>query len=330
MVNANLQMMSVPAFVCGVLLFASVSCSTESKSTLKEPFTKEELGELLFFDPILSQNNQISCASCHLPEYAFADTAALSKGVDGKLGTRNTPSAMNQNARSFFFHDGRAETLEEQAAGPIENPVEMNLPLAEAIKRLNLHEQYSSYFKKIYAKRPDRESILDAIASYERTLETSNSPFDRYMHGDTTAISVSAKRGQDIFNVKGKCFDCHFGPDFTGDEFRNIGLYNAQELNDPGRYEITKNKADIGKFKVPGLRNIAVTAPYMHNGSFRTLREVIDYYDTPQHFVKGSINADTLLTKPLNLTEQEKSDLLEFLKSLTDDRFRDIETKRNT
>jgi cytochrome c peroxidase len=304
-----------------------IACSTENKSTHAEPTTREELGALLFSDPILSQGNQISCASCHIPEYAFADTVALSKGVDGKTGKRNAPSAMNQGARNFFFHDGRAETLEQQAAGPIENPVEMNLPLAEAVKKLNKNEQYIHYFKKIYDQRPDRESILDALASYERTLETDNSPFDRYMRDDTMAVSESVKRGHKIFNVKGKCFDCHFGPDFTGDEFKNIGLYNARELNDAGRYEITKNQEDIGKFKVPGLRNVSVTGPYMHNGMFKTLREVIDYYDAPQHFVKGSINTDTLLLKPLNLTEQEKQDLIEFLKSLTDARFKTTHSK---
>ncbi|MGB3948727.1 MAG: cytochrome c peroxidase [Bacteroidia bacterium] len=307
-------------FIIFCLFF--ISCNNANEQNKTAPTTKEELGKLLFSDPILSQNNQISCASCHIPEYAFADTSAVSKGVDGKTGTRNTPSAMNQNARNFFFHDGRAETLEEQAAGPIENPVEMNLPIAEAIKKLNNNKEYHTYFNNIYKKSADRESILDAIAAFERTLETSNSPFDRYMKGDSTAISKSAQRGQEIFNVKGKCFDCHFGPDFTGDDFKNIGLYNGKELNDRGRAEITKNDADIGKFKVPGLRNIAVTAPYMHNGMFKTLTEVIDYYNTPTDFVKGSINTDTLIQKPLNLTAQEKIDLLEFLKSLTDERFK--------
>lgn len=308
------------------IIFCSliVSCSNNEKTSKTAPTTKEELGELLFFETLLSQNNKVSCASCHIPAYAFSDTSAVSKGVDGKTGTRNTPSAMNQNARSFFFHDGRAESLEEQAAGPIENPVEMNLPIAEAIKKLNENKEYHEYFNKIYNKSADRESILDAIAAFERTLETSNSPFDRYMKGDSTAISISAQRGQEIFNVKGKCFDCHFGPDFTGDDFKNIGLYNGKELNDRGRSEITKNDADIGKFKVPGLRNISVTAPYMHNGMFKTLTEVIDYYNTPTDFVKGGVNLDTLVQKPLNLTTQEKTDLLEFLKSLTDDRFKTI------
>lgn len=317
-------MKTLPKLLFVIFCSLIMSCSNNEKASKTAPTTKEELGELLFFDTLLSQNNKVSCASCHIPAYAFSDTSAVSKGVDGKTGTRNTPSAMNQNARSFFFHDGRAESLEDQAAGPIENPVEMNLPIAEAIKKLNNNKEYHEYFNKIYNKSADRESILDAIAAFERTLETSNSPFDRYMKGDSTAISKSAQRGQEIFNVKGKCFDCHFGPDFTGDDFKNIGLYNGKELNDRGRSEITKNDDDLGKFKTPGLRNIAVTAPYMHNGMFKTLTEVIDYYNTPTDFVKGGINLDTLVQKPLNLTTQEKKDLLEFLKSLTDDRFKTI------
>jgi cytochrome c peroxidase len=301
--------------------------NSQNKPTTKEPTTKEELGALLFADPILSQNNKISCTSCHLPQYAYSDTVAFSKGVGEKLGTRNAPSAMNQGSRNFFFHDGRAETLEQQAGGPIENPLEMNLPLTEAVKKLNQDLNYFNYFKNIYHENPNKENLADALASFERTLESGDSPFDKFMHDDTNAISESAKRGQKIFNVKGKCFDCHYGPDFTGDEFKNIGLYNAKELNDEGRYVVTKNKTDIGKFKVPGLRNVALTAPYMHNGMFKTLRDVINYYDTPQQFVKGSVNTDTLLLKPLNLSEQEKTDLLEFLKCLTDERFKSIAKK---
>lgn len=308
-------------------LFLFACNSNESREPKKEPTTKEELGELLFSDPILSQNNQISCASCHIPAFAFSDTTKLSKGVDGKLGTRNTPSAMNQSSRNFFFHDGRAESLEEQAAGPIENPVEMNLPVAEAIKKLNTDKNYQAYFKKIYKESPNRANLLDAIAAFERTLETSNTPFDRFMKKDEKAISEAAKRGQIIFNEKGKCFDCHFGPDFTGDQFRNIGLYNGKDLNDEGRFIVTKDSADLGKFKVPGLRNITVTGPYMHNGMFKTLTEVIDYYNTPTEFVKGSINSDSLLLKPLELTKEEKSDLLEFLYTLTDDRFKAVSKK---
>lgn len=287
----------------------------------KEPSSKEELGELLFFDPILSRDKTISCASCHKPEFAFGDNVALSFGVDSAIGTRNTPSAMNVASRSFFFHDGRAETLEEQAIGPIENPVEMDLPVNEAVRRLNEDPEYSKFFMKIFGKKATRENLAESIAAYERTLETSDTPFDRFMQGDELAMSEAAKRGQVLFNEKAKCFDCHFGPDFTGDEFRNIGLYNGKDLNDAGRFVVTKDSADIGKFKVPGLRNIAVTAPYMHNGMFRTLREVIDFYNDPEQFVKGSVNIDTLLQQPLDLSEQEKQDLEAFLHALTDVRF---------
>ena len=310
-------------FLTCLSIITIIACNNSGNNpTVKEPATKEELGQLLFFDPILSETNKISCASCHIPQHAFADTSAFSKGVHGRLGGRNTPSAMNQTARNFLFWDGRAETLEQQAGGPIENPVEMNLPLTEAVKKLTVDANYLKYFKSIYNENPNKENLLAAIAAFERSLETINSPFDRFMRTDTLAISESAKRGQKIFNKKGKCFDCHFGPDFTGDEFKNIGLYNAKELNDVGRFAITNNKEDIGKFKVPGLRNIAITGPYMHNGMFKTLAEVIDYYNTPQQFVKGSINADKQLLTPLNLTTSEKSDLIEFLKSLTDDRFK--------
>ncbi|MBL7931734.1 MAG: cytochrome-c peroxidase, partial [Bacteroidia bacterium] len=139
---------------------------------------------------------------------------------------------------------------------------------------------------------------------------------------DTTLMSESAKRGLNIFNTKGKCFDCHFGVDFTGsDRFKNIGLYNGKDLNDRGRFDITGNEKDLGAFKTPGLRNIAQTAPYMHNGMFKSLEEVIDYYNEPDKFVSNSINRDTLLSKPLGLSKEEKKDLKNFLLSLSDERF---------
>lgn len=303
-----------------------IGCTTDAKKAgeqkpRKEPASIEELGELLFFDPLLSKDRTISCASCHKPEFAFADNVPLSFGVDSSLGTRNTPSAMNMGARTLFFHDGRAGSLEEQALGPIENPVEMDVPVSEVVRRLNEDPEYSKFFKKIFGKKADSENLSQAIAAFERTLETSDTPFDRFMNGDENAISESAKRGQVIFNEKAKCFDCHFGPDFTGDDFRNIGLFNGKDLNDSGRYVVTRDPSDLGRFKVPGLRNITVTAPYMHNGMFKTLREVIEFYNDPKQFVKESVNIDTLLMKPLRLTAQEMQDLEEFLETLTDDRF---------
>lgn len=306
-----------------ISVFYSCGSSSDSKEkTLKEPSTIEQLGELLFNDSILSRGNQVSCASCHKPEFAFADNTPVSFGVDSLKGGRNTPSAMNQSGRVFQFWDGRMETLEEQAAGPIENPVEMDLPLSAAVDKLNKHEQYRKFFIKIFGHPADKKSVTDAIAAFERTLETSNSAFDNYMSGkDTTQFTESAKRGREIFNVKGKCFDCHFGPDFTTDLFRNIGIFNGKDLNDSGRFVVTRDPMDIGRFKTPGLRNVAMTAPYMHNGMHKTLREVIDYYNEPDKFINNSVNRDTSLAKPLGLTEQDKKDLEAFLVSLTDARF---------
>jgi cytochrome c peroxidase len=302
-------------------LIGLFSCS-ETPIGLKEPSTEAQLGELLFFDPILSKDSSVSCASCHKPEFAFSDNVAFSKGVGGKTGNRNTPPVMNLSARNFLFWDGRSESLEDQCRGPIENPAEMDLPLSELIKRLYRHKQYLSFFSKLYKQQPNSENITKAIAEYERTLETNDTPFDDFMNkADTSHFSVSAQRGQIIFNEKAKCFDCHFGPDFTGDQFRNIGLFNGKDLNDSGRFVVTRKAADLGKFKTPGLRNITITAPYMHNGLFKTLREVIDYYDTPDKFVGNSQNRDTLLQRPLNLTETEKKDLENFLLTLTDRRF---------
>ena len=285
------------------------------------PQTSEDLGRLLFEDPILSSDQSISCASCHIPAFAFSDTSAVSLGVGGQKGTRNTPAVTNMSARSAFFWDGRAGTLEQQVVQPIENPVEMNLPLPIALERLRGSARYKGFFQAIYGRQPDSLTLADALASFIRTLETGNTPFDRWMRGNDTAMSAAAVRGRQIFMTTGKCFDCHFSPDFTGDEFRNIGLLDGKTLNDPGRFAITKDSTDLGKFKVPGLRNIAVTGPYMHDGSFRTLREVIDYYDQPDKFVTHSLNRDSLLAKPLGLTEQNKQDLEAFLLALTDRRF---------
>lgn len=287
------------------------------------PATKEQLGEQLFFERMLSADRTKSCASCHIPAFGFADTVAFSIGVKGHSGLRNAPSCANMSSRDLFFFDGRATSLEDQVRFPIEDSNEMALPINEAVKRLRADKNYVIWFRKIYGEQPTVQNLSAAIAAFERTLETSKTPFDRYMNGDENAISESAKRGREIFmGTKAKCFDCHFSPDFTGDEFRNIGLYDEVNLKDKGRYNITKNKDDLGKFKVPGLRNVAVTAPYMHNGMFRTLKEVIEYYDNPYKIVPNPINIDTLTAKPLGLTPQEKADLEQFLLTLTDDRFK--------
>lgn len=310
--------------VAGLLLaavfFIQATC-------IDEPSDKASLGKALFFDPVLSKDSTVSCASCHRPQFAFADTSAVSKGVGGVPGVRNTPSAMNVRLQRAFFWDGRAKTLEEQALAPIANPVEMDLPVEEALKRLRTNSRYEPLFRKIFNSEPTRTNLAEALAAFERTLETSDSPFDDWKFSDQpNAVSDAVKRGFALFNGKGKCIECHFGADFTTNEFRNIGLFNGKSLNDSGRYSVTGNKEDIGKFKVGSLRNIAVTAPYMHNGMLKSLREVIEFYDDPAKLVRDAINTDSLLQKPLHLTEEEKKDIEAFLVSLTDKQFQPVKT----
>jgi cytochrome c peroxidase len=230
---------------------------------------------------------------------------------------------MNVALQSAFFWDGRAKTLEDQALAPIENPAEMDLPIDKAIIRLQKNEKYKKYFRKIFNGDPSRQNVAEAIAAFERTLETSESSFDAWkFNGDSTAVGDAVKRGFIVFNKKGKCVRCHFGSNFTLNEFRNVGLFNGKELNDSGRAVISGNEGDVGKFKTAALRNVAITGPYMHNGMFKSLKEVIDFYNNPGKIVPDAINRDSLLAKPLGLTKQEKEDLEAFLFSLTDKRFK--------
>ncbi|MBL7812802.1 MAG: c-type cytochrome [Bacteroidetes bacterium] len=282
----------------------------------KGPVNETELGKMLFFDPVLSQNGTVSCASCHKPEFAFADTVAFSKGFDGRPTARNTPSAMNVSSRGLLFWDGRSPSLEHQALQPVINPVEMGMSLEQAVKRLRKSGYYRKAFHKIYHSAPTAALVGKAIAAYERTLETGDAPMDRFLAGDINAVNAEAIRGREIFLQKGHCFDCHFGPDYTADEMRNIGIFDGKKYTDSGRWQVTRKPEDIGKFKVPGLRNIALTAPYMHNGMFRTLEEVVEYYDDPRKFIPEQLYTDTLI-KPLQLSTREKADLVMFLKSLT-------------
>lgn len=289
-----------------------------------------ELGKRLFFDPLLSKDRTISCASCHKPERAFADDRVVSPGVGGQLGTRNAPSVMNASGRTTLFWDGRAETLEDQAVFPIQNPVEMALPIAEALERVNGNATYREQFQLAYDGPATPRSLGRALAAFEKTLDTLNSPYDRYAHGDDAAVSDSARRGRLLFIGRGKCAECHSGEDFTSDRFRNIGLFDGGRFNDRGRGAVTGKPEDDGQFKVPSLRNVAVTAPYMHNGMFKTLREVIDYYDQPDKTVPAAKGRDATLNLALQLTEQEKADLEAFLRALTDDRFAVVASTAST
>lgn len=302
------------AFVVLLVQLGFMSASDEIQ-------TREQLGSKLFFDNILSKDQTVNCSSCHRPEFAFADTAVFSKGIGGKLTSRNSPGLTNLSGRTHFFWDGRASSLEEQALGPITSPDEMGLPIEEAIERLNNDKFYADAFKKVFKTAPNKDNLLKALAAFERTLETNNSPYDRYINGDDNAMSEAAIRGRLLFIGKGNCNNCHSGEDFTADRFKNIGLYNGKTLNDAGRFSITKDSTVLGEFKIPGLRNVALTAPYMHNGKFKTLRSVIEYYNNPSVVVNDGINRDLSLDKPLNLSDQEMDDIVAFLGALTDDRF---------
>ncbi len=305
--------------LCVAVSLVVISSSFEEQGSVIN--AKAALGKRLFSEKLLSRDSSVSCASCHKPNYAFADTVAFSKGVDGKLTKRNTPSVLNMKNRPYYFWDGRAASLEEQSLMPVQNPDEMGLPIATAIERLNQSIVYKALFKKIFKQEPNEKNLAAAFAAYEQTLETVDSKFDDWSN-NVKNLTAAEERGRKLFiGDKAKCFDCHKREDFTTDEFKNIGLYNERSLNDAGLFYITKKIGDKGKFKTPGLRNIAVTAPYMHNGIFKTLEDVVDYYNDPLKFVPDAINIDDALKKPLGLTGKEKKDLVSFLKTLTDKKY---------
>ena len=308
---------AVSLFIFSFLLLLSFSFKTGSVDIT----TKAALGKKLFSEKILSKDSTVSCASCHNPKFAFADTSAFSIGIGGKLTKRNTPSVLNMKNRPYFFWDGRAASLEEQSLMPIQNPDEMGLDIEEAVKRLNASAEYKMLFKKIFEQRPDAKNLAAAFAAFEETLETVDSKFDDWSN-NLGKLTAQEERGRQLFvGDKAKCFDCHRMEDFTTDEFKNIGLYDERKLNDAGLYNITKKENDKGKFKTPGLRNVAVTAPYMHNGMFKTLEEVLNYYNSPDWFIENAVNRDDALRTPLRLTAQEKKDIMALLKTLTDKKF---------
>ena len=308
----------LPLLIAGFTIVIVSSFFKEENADVK---TKAGLGKKLFSEKILSKDSSVSCASCHLPKFAFADTIPFSIGIEGRLTKRNTPSVLNMKNRPYYFWDGRAASLEAQALMPIQNPDEMGLPIDEAVQRLNASKGYRMLFQKIFNQKATAKNLAAAFSAYEQTLETVNSKFDDWSN-NLKKLTATEERGRALFvGDKARCFDCHSMEDFTTDEFKNIGLYNGKELNDAGLFNLSNKDTDRGKFKTPGLRNIAVTAPYMHNGMFKTLEEVMEYYNNPQKFVPDAINIDDALKSPLNLTEKEKKDLIAFLKTLTDKKY---------
>ena len=295
-----------------------------------------QLGHFLFYDPILSKDSSMSCSSCHLPEGSFTDNLALSPGVDGLEGKRSAMSLINAGFyTNGFFWDGRSATLEHQALQPVENPVELNTQWETVEGRLRKHTDYPARFRKAFgiadSKEISRDLAVKAIAQFERTLISSGtSKYDRKFLNHEIGIDFSEEefRGYDLFFdtpgsplPDGQCFHCHNAPLFTINQYFNNGLQEAATLNDfpdPGRGAVTGKQIDNGKMRAPTLRNIMLTAPYMHDGRFQTIEEVLDFYNEGLHYAD---NLDDNLVIPLGLTPQMKLDIIAFLHTLTDTAF---------
>src|SRR2546422_3783205 len=309
------------------------------------------LGQKLFFEPRLSGDGTVACATCHDPARAFTDGKPVSVGISGRLGQRNAPTILNALYNKTQFWDGRAKTLEEQAALPIVNPIEMGQPSMDAaVNRIAAIAEYQDAFRGVFGHPPNGPDLLRAIASYERTQVSFDSPFDHFIAGDEKAIDDSAKRGWELFNTRGRCNKCHALSEdkrdvtyFTDNDFHNIGIgiirhnvgalaRQAEQLIDSadptaidraaiqtdmsalGRFLITKKEPDIASFKTPDLRNVFVTGPYFHDGSQETLWDVMDHYNKGDGLQNPYLDEDI---QPLALTEGEIDDVVAFLASLT-------------
>jgi len=280
------------------------------------PLTKEkiELGRLLFFDKRLSKNNTIACASCHLAQFAFTDGKNVSTGINGLKGGRSAPASLNRVFSKAQFWDGRAETLEAQSVGPFINPVEHGFSKHdEMIAKMKKIAGYRKLFQEVFGTDITIDGVGKAIASFQRTILTGNSSADRFdQGGEEKAISQAAQNGLVLFREKARCTKCHSGFNFSDEKFHNLGIGWDDNKVDLGRYMVTGNADEIGAFKTPTLREISRSAPYMHDGRFKTLEEVVNFYN------KGGIknpHQDNLII-PLELTDQEKHDLVEFLRTL--------------
>lgn len=320
--------------------------ATQIKGLKENPLTraKIELGRQLYFDGRLSSDGTISCASCHDPEQGWAAHTQFGIGVNGQQGGRNSPVSYNRILSDLQFWDGRAKSLEDQAVGPIANPIEMANTHEACVKTLAGIEGYRIQFEKIFGS-VTIDAVGKALASFERSIVTGPSPFDYYEQFrpylkadpaelkqddpdtyklyvqakadlDKHPMSESAKRGREIFFTdKGSCTACHVGANLSDEQYHNIGVGMAAAKPDLGRFEVTKQEKDKGAFKTPTIRNVALTAPYMHDGSQKTLEEVVEWY------AKGGHPNPTLdaKMKPLKLTDQDKKDLVEFMKACTGD-----------
>jgi cytochrome c peroxidase len=275
---------------------------------------KIHLGKELYFDTRLSADGTVSCATCHNPALGWSDEGPTSKGIHGQLGGRRAPPVSNAAYAPLQFWDGRSPSLEDQAKGPIQNPIEMGNTHQAMIQTVDGITGYIEEFREVFGEGPITvDQVADAIAAFERTVVTTDSKFDRYARGDHQAMTPLEKQGLEIFNGKGHCTSCHWGPYFSDGRFHNLGVPAKDPKNpDKGRYDVTKDPRDMGAFKTPTVRDAARRAPYLHDGSEKTLESLIDFYNLGGG--KDS-NLDPLMT-PLGLTKREKSALVAFIKAL--------------
>jgi cytochrome c peroxidase len=281
------------------------------------PLTAEkvELGRTLFFDKRLSADNSIACASCHLATNAFTDGKPVSTGIRGQKGGRSAPASFNRVFSNAQFWDGRAPTLEAQSVGPFTNPIEHGFANYDVMNaKMMKIAGYRELFKQVFGdENITTERVGKAIASFQRTVLSGNSPADKFDQGqEAGAIPEAAQKGLTLFRDKARCTKCHSGFNFTDEKFHNLGIGWDDNKVDLGRYMVTKNAEELGAFKTPTLREISRSAPYMHDGRFKTLEEVVNFYN------KGGVknpHQDPLIL-PLELTDQEKSDLVAFLRTL--------------
>lgn len=268
----------------------------------------EAIGWKLFFDPLLSAPRNTSCSTCHIPEKGFESGVALGEGAYGDTLPRNAPTIINLGEAEYFFWDGRAGSLEEQAKGPIENPIEMDLSHKEAARRVQAEPHYARAFARVGIKNITIDHIVRAIAAFERSLTTGPTLYDKWLEGDRSVFDDSQERGRMIFFTRGQCATCHIGSNFTDGSFHNIGTGTER---DPGRSAISNDDYDLGAFKTPSLRNWKGREPFMHDGRFQTLDEVLDFYNEPKRGALGETELD-----PLGLTDSDHADIKAFLETL--------------
>jgi cytochrome c peroxidase len=284
------------------------------------------LGRWLFYDTRLSGDASVSCATCHRPEHAFSEPTPVSTGIRGQKGLRKAPTFINQavTLRPHFFWDGRAGSLEDQALGPIANPIEMGHTPEGMIAGLAKIQGYKPYFREAFGSDEiTKERVAQALADYERTRRSGNSPYDRWrFNRDQSAVPAAAKLGHELFFDKAACVQCHVGSNFTDSQFYNVGIGwdpRRRTFADEGRFVVTKRKEDLGAFKTPTLREVARRAPYMHDGSVPTLRDVVEHYNKG-----GRPNPNlSVRIKPLKLTPTEVDALVAFLESLSGEGYQD-------